>query len=198
MNNLDIKSTRETFARLFVLAVQNKMNLYAFTNALIHSEFIKLIEEDRYTDYFNKSLKDIFFDITNFTVIEDNSFAIYDDAYWSGYMYFELHQKIHKPFAFIFLKLPLVKMMELYPVYHEMDYSALYEQFDRFDKKKTIMNHLLENNRCSINKLSKSTDIALSTLRKYASSDKALYNASFKNINQISSFFEAPMSLFVE
>ena len=165
MNNIGF--LRETFSRLFVIAVNNKMNLSSFSYQLERSEFIKKIEDGKYDDYFNKSLISIFNDITGITINDDSSYGVYNDAYWCGYSYFEIFLRIKKSFSYIFLKLPLVKMMAL-----------------------------CEQNRISLPKLSTSTGIGLATLSKYNADDKALYNASFQNIIQIAHYFNVPINMF--
>ena len=196
MSNFDVKKVKESFARIFVLGIQYKINFHAFTKSLERSNFVKKIEEGQYDDYFNKSLEQIFFDVTGRIIDKDNSFGIYNDAYWCGYSYYELHARTQKSFAFIFLKLPLSKMMDMYSVYHEMDFSSLLEQFSRLDEEKTILRLLCEENGCSLSELSYETGINKATLIKYSASDEALYNGSFQTIYKISQFFNVPISLF--
>lgn len=193
-----MNSIKELFSRLFVLAINNKINPDSFINLLMKSVFIKKIEEKQYSDYFNKSIIDIFFDITSYQVDNDNSYGIYNDAYWSGYSYYELYLRLNKPFSFIFLKLPLSKMLDIYPIFHEMDISSLIDYFNKLDKEKTILRLLCEQKRCSLPKLSNITKISVSTLRKYNASDEALYNASFQNIIKISRYFDTPINLFID
>ena len=195
MNNIGV--LKETFARLFVIAVNNKMNLLSFSYQLERSEFIRKIEDGKYDDYFNKSLISIFNDITGITINDDNSYGIYNDAYWCGYSYFEIFLRTKKPFPYIFLKLPLVKMMDIYPIYHEMDISSLLDLFAKQEHEKTILRILCEQARTSLPKLSASTGISLATLSKYNADDKALYNASFQNIFLIAHYFDVPINLFV-
>lgn len=194
MNNRIIK---EIFSRLFVIAIQNKINLSSFIFFLERSEFIKKIENKTYDDYFNKPLEDIFSDITGNKIYKDESYGILNDAYWSGYMYFDLFIKTNKPFSYIFLKLPLDKLLDMYPIYHEMDFSNLYEQFVYLEKRKTILRLLCEKHNTSLPKLSETIKIPLSTLSKYNKSDEYLYNASFQNIIKISNFFNTPITLFL-
>ena len=190
---------KEQFARLFVITVQNKMNLDAFTYFLERSKFVEKIESGGYDEYFNQDLECIFFDVTENRVgIELLSYGVYDDAYWAGSMYFELFQRTHKPFAYLFAKLPLSKMMDMYPVFHEMDYSALEDQFLLLARKKSILRILCDQKGCSIPKLSKATGICASTLGKYAFSDDALYNGSFQTIMKIAKYFGAHASLFLK
>ena len=194
----DIRVLKETFARLFVIAIQNKENLFSFTYQLERSCFISKIEDGNYDDYFNKSLIAIFYDITGISISEDNSFGVYNDAYWCGYSYFEVFLRTKKPFSYIFLKLPLDKMMDIYAIYHEMDISSLLDFFAKQEQNKTILRLLCEQNKTSLAKLSASTGISLSTLSKYNANDEALYQASFQNIYRISSYFKTPINLFAK
>ena len=196
MNNYDLRKIKELFARIFVLAVQNKINFDSFTYLLERSLFVRKIEKNEYDDYFNKSLIEIFQDITNLQINEDNSFGIFNDAYWCGYSYFDIYLSKKKSFAFIFLKLPFKTMIEVYSIFHEMDISSLLSYFDSLDQKKTILRLLCEKKRCSLTKLSNSTGINPATIAKYNSSDELLYKASFQNIFAIAKFFDSPISLF--
>ena len=197
MNNFDTRQVKETFARLFVLAVQNKINLQAFTNNLEKSEFANKIETGQFSDSFNFSLEKIFFEITNKSIEQDTSFGIYNDAYWCGYSYFEIQQRTKKSFAFIFLKLPFNKLVNVYPIYHEMDISSLLDYFLEIDKKTTILRLLCLRKGCSIPELSLKVGINKATLAKYNASDESLFKASFLNIYKIATFFEVPFSIFL-
>ena len=196
MSNLDTRKVKETFARLFVMAVQNEVNFMAFTKALERSVFANLIEANRYDDYFNSPLEDIFFDITRRRIDKDESFGVYNDAYWCGYSYFELQRRLKKSFSFLFLKLPLSKMMDIYSVFHEMDFSSLLGFFVEKDQMKTILRALCEEKKCSIRELSSATGINQATLSKYNASDDSLFRGSFENICKISKYFDVPLSLF--
>ena len=198
MNNYDRDKVKYIFARLFVMAVQSSTDLTAFTRGLAKSDFIKKIEKDKYDDYFNKSIAAIFENITSNTISENDSFGIYNDAYWSAVTYFELHYKTGKSFSYLFLKLPLEKMLDIYIIYHEMDFSSFFEYFQKVEKEKTILRALCQNYHSSLAKISKATSISINTLMKYNASDEALYKGSFQNIIKIADFFDVPHSLFVE
>lgn len=197
MSDFENEKLKELFSRVFVLAVENKFNYDSFTYLLERSEFALKIEKGQYDDYFNKSLKDIFFDITNFEIKEDNSYGVFNDAYWCGYTYFELFTRLKKPFNYIFLKLPFPNMLQIYSIYHEMDISSLIEYFSKIEKKETILKALRKRRRVSLPKLSQETGIALTTLSKYNASDESLLKASFQAIYIISSYFDVSPTLFV-
>ena len=198
MDYYKIQDIRDTFARYFVIAIHNKMHPTAFTDYLVNSDYVKNIEKGYLSDISDISVEEGYHSIVGNNIAKDDSFGIYNDAYWCGYCYFELFLMLRKPFSYLFLKLPLEKMLDLYNVYHEMDISQLVDYFHDKEKEETILRLLCKRYRCSINKLSKATGISVNTLNKYRSSDQSLYNASFQNIYKISVFFKTPISLFVE
>ena len=198
MNDYELDNLRETFSRLFVLAVRNKINFKSFTNMLSNSSFIESIEKDKYNDLFNKPIEQLLFSITGFETKEDNSYGIYNDAYWCGQNYFDLHIKTKKSFVYIFLKLPFEELMNVYSIFHEMDFTSLLEYFRKKEKEKTILRILCEEKRCSLNDISKATTLNFNVLKKYNSSDEALYKASFQNISKLISYFDVSYLLFKE
>lgn len=198
MNDYELDNLRETFSRLFVLAVRNKINFKSFTNMLSNSSFIESIEKDKYNDLFNKPIEQLLFSITGFETKEDNSYGIYNDAYWCGQNYFDLHMKTKKSFVYVFLKLPFEELMNIYSIFHEMDFTSLLEYFRKKEKEKTILRILCEEKRCSLNDISKATTLNLNVLKKYNSSDEALYKASFQNISKLISYFDVSYLLFKE
>ena len=198
MNDYEINNVRETFSRLFVLAVMNKMNFSAFTSMLEKSEYVNLIEKNEYNSLFDKPINSLFYEITGFMVSQDDSYGVYNDAYWSGQNYFDLHLKTNKSFSYIFLKLPFDKMMDIYTIFHEMDFTSLVDYFNKRCEEKTIVRLLCEKAKKSLNDISKETLIPLSTLKKYNESDGILYNASFQNISKLVSFFNVNYSLFLK
>ena len=198
MNDFEIRSIREIFARLFVIGVQNKINFKSFLRMLEKSKYLNLIEKNGYDDYLNKPIEILFYDITGYQIDKDTSYGIYNDAYWCGQNYFDLFLTLKKSFSYIFLKLPLDTMMNIYPIYHEMDFSSLVVYFKEIEQKETIIRILCNNNHCSLNDVSKATNINLGSLIKYNMSDELLRKASFQNINKLIDYFDVRNSLFVE
>ena len=89
-------------------------------------------------------------------------------------------------------------MVDIYSIYHEMDFSALLEYFAKLCEEKTILRILCENHKISLRKLSLLTGISLATLSKYNADDDSLYKASFQNVIKISNYFNVPPTLFIQ
>lgn len=187
-----IKINKDYFSRLFVLAKQNKVNLKSFTFMLVNYYYLEFT--DSYTDV--TSLVDLFNQITNLYIDKDDSYGIYDDAYWCGTAYFYLKNKCKKSLAYILLKLPVDELIDMYSIYHEMDYSSLYSRFVEKEKEKTIFELLCEYRYCSLAEVARKTGITINTIKKYNLNDEFLLKASFQNIIKISDFFDINIDVF--
>lgn len=189
-----IRISEEHFARLFVLCVDNKVNLRAFSNLLINYDGFSLSYQE--TDVV--SLVDLFNEITGLYVSEDTSFGKYNDAYWSGTTYFYIKHKTQKPLSYVLLKMPFDELIELYNPYHEADYSKTLEYFLNHEKDETILKRICKENRISLSRLSRETSININTLKRYAKQDDYLYSGSFQNILTIAKYFNITPNLFLE
>ncbi len=197
MIDYDYKKLKDIFARIFVLAIHKKVNLYSFTKMLERSFFVKALEKNTYSSIFEDPIEDIFFSFTGIHAYDD-SFGYLNDAYWAGVCYFDLFYELKKPFSYLFLKLPFKKMLDMYNVYHEMDFSSLVEEFNRLEKETTILRLLCKSKGCTLKKISENTLININTLVRYNSSDELLYKGSFQNIIKLVNYFDTPINLFVE
>lgn len=192
MNNLRI--SEEYFSRLFVLCKLHKINMRSFTIALLTYKNIEISFE--YSEI--KSLCDLFNDITNIHITKDESFGIYDDAYWCGKAYCFINEKTKKPLNYILLKMPFDKLINYYHLYHEMDYSQILDVFLEESRKHSILSLLCDIKGYSLPHISKISGISLSTLKKYSSDDKYLYKASFNKIYSLLNVFDVDPSIFAD
>ena len=198
LKNYYLPKVRELFCRLFVVAINERIHPNAFTFLLGKSEYVNEIENKHYDKADSTSLEELFLSVTKTELHEDNSFGVFNDAYWCGYTYFELHLRTKKPFSYLFLKLPLNRLLDMYPLYHEMDITQVENYIANREDENTIIKLLCKKKLVSMTKLSSETGISINTIKKYAASDTNLYAASFQNIVKIARFFDVPFSLFVE
>ena len=121
-----------------------------------------------------------------------------DISIWVGEAYIRLFFKYHKSFAYLFLYFPIDEMLNRYTIYHEMDWTQLYELFKEKTSKKTLLKSLIEKRNISVNKLSVISNISQATLQYYCESDERLYLASFKHINALSFALNINSNIFLE
>ena len=198
MSEYVLEDIKQTFSRLFVAATEKKMHLSYFTNVLAKSDYVRKIEQAELMEIVNIPFNILYQLLFDDKILEETGYGVFNDAYWSGHSYFELFLLTHRPFSYIFLKLPLEKMLDVYSIFHEMDFSALLQYFKRLETENTILRLLCKEKGVSLNELSQITGISSNTLKKYNASDAALYKASFQHIYKLSRFFNVSISLFAE
>ena len=203
INEFDRDKTIDYVSRVLVLALAAKIHLSVVTEILGSSLLCEEIEKDDYTKIITETPYEIFRELYashNYYIAEvrDNSFMNYNDAYWCGYIYVNLFYKYRKPFLYIFLTLPLDKLLDMYNVYHEMDISAVFEVFEELSKETTLLDRMLKYRKMSAAELARVTGISINTIKYYRKSDDNLYKGSFSNIKRISDALRFNDRVFIE
>ena len=145
-------------------------------------------------------------------IIKDNSDVVIKEIYgshiqikdtvedrflWMSYIYTDLFFDRKKPFDYIFLYLPFNDLFNMFPLYHEMDNSFVYVEFDK-RRKISLLDSLLNKYGISKKELSISTRINYNTIVKYSLDDSNLYHAGLDNIYKIATFLNVDLIMFVE
>ncbi len=120
------------------------------------------------------------------------------DLYWVSQTYIYLFFKYRKPISYIFLYLPIEDLLKMYRIFHELDISYVYENFDKRVEATSLLKMLINKRDLSINKLSQLTGISESTLIFYSKKDSSLYNASNHNIYRLSIALRVNSNIFYE
>ena len=142
---------------------------------------------DKGSDSFinNLSQKEVFQGTYDIEIAEDDLHQLNTISMWLGEAYLRLYFKYHKSIQFIFLYFPLDKMTYMFNVYHEMDWSQLYQYFEEEIKRRTLLSILLKKREITAYELSILTGIKYQTIKNYSRSNNNIYNASFSNIAKI-------------
>lgn len=188
----------DRFSRIFVLAIEERINLDLINDVLSKSSLVRNIEKNDYSELYNNSILDIVKHYFGSNLIEDDSLYKYNDAYWCGMVYMYIFYKYRKPLSYIFLVLPLKKLLDMYDVYHEMDISAIYEVFEEISKQKTILQLLFEKHRINNAEIAKLAGVNISTIVHLKKSDNYLYAGSFNNVHRIALALNEPDNLFLD
>lgn len=199
---MTMKNNRDKFteyiSQIFSLCVEAKIHFEVITDAIAKSAFIKNIESGDYSYINNKTYYEIFIEIFDKEYYINNNYMNYNDAYWCGYAYSKLFYKYRKSFSYIFLKISLEKMMNMYKTYHEMDISQLFEKFEIEMEKDSILRLLLKKHSMSGAELSRRTRLSIGTINNLKKDDRNLYNATFNTVYSIALVLDEPGSMFLE
>ena len=131
-------------------------------------------------------------------VIGDEIYQSNTICMWLGEAYLRLYFKYHRSMSFLFLYLSLEKMCQMFSVYHEMDWSQLYQYFETLIDSKSMLSLLLKSRKMTAYQLSALSGISYQTIKNYTRSNRNIYNASFANISKISFILDVDIHLFEE
>ena len=154
---------------------------------------------DKSNDSFINTLsqRDIFLGTYSIEIIEEDLHQLNTICMWLGEAYLRLYFKYHKSMQFIFLYFPLDKMSYMFGVYHEMDWTQLYQYFEEEIEKKSILSLLLKKRGITSRELSVLTGIKYQTIKNYSRSNSNVYSASFSNVSKIAYVLNVNSIIFV-
>jgi len=85
---------------------------------------------------------------------------VYKESLWLGELYLKIQRKTKMTFEAIFLYLPLNKGYEMFPVYHEMDYSQGVDYFVELVQKQSILSIVMKKKKLSVEEVSKASELS--------------------------------------
>lgn len=136
----------------------------AIQHAISYSSYFQTIEKDAYdfapitTD--TSLIKTIYPELN----INVGEIPIYVPCSWASESYLRIQEATKLTFEAIFLYLPINRMYDYFPIYHEMDFSQIVNEFKRLFSEKSILSILLDRYGYSVKKASGLTTIPYSTL----------------------------------
>ncbi|MBP3890753.1 MAG: helix-turn-helix transcriptional regulator [Solobacterium sp.] len=184
-------------SRVIALATHHRFHLRAITEILSNSEFLKEVEQNDYSMMMEHTPVKLFTSMFEIET-EERLDGVYNDAYWCGYVYAKLFYHFKKPFGYLFLIMPLEELLDYYPVYHEMDISALISLFEEKENSDTLLSSLLKRKKMSVRELSEKTGISTNSLTYYKKSNAHLYKGSFMAIKKIARALNVNDNTFLE
>lgn len=164
---------------------------------LLKSEIIKDLE-DNDESFLNVPLETIFMNTFN---IEPplKVFGLFNSCfYWVSEAYLRLFFRYKKSFSYLFLLLPLKKCIELFELYHQMDFKEMYKLFERLMNENKILPLLIKKNVLTMKTLSKLSNINYYSIDSYCRNDNKLFNASYKNLLSLSKTLNVNINIFLE
>ena len=92
---------------------------------------------------------------------------IYNQCMWAAESYLSIQGETKLTFEAIFLYIPIEKMYEYFPLYHEMDFSQIVDEFKKIYSSASILKILLSRYRYSVKCVSEKTGLNYDTLYSY-------------------------------
>ena len=189
MNSLYFEEYANLLERAFSFAYKKNYSWEALQRKISYSPFFQALElpgnQGAPIIGEEELLRSLFPDLT----IDLEDLPVYSPCRWAAESY--LHILIHSGLSFeaIFLHLPISRMLSYFPLYHEMDASALLNEFDRLKDVHTVFALLVEKYAYSLTEVAKQTGIPYPTLDSWKKGKRDIRKGAVENIQKLASFF---------
>lgn len=197
INYQDTFRLYDYFSYIFFYGFKNRYSYDYIQDRLSSSYIVKDLEDKGNSDFlFNSSLsesiKSIYQlnDIDIDSIVETNTISL-----WVSEAYLRLFFKYHKSFGYLFVYLPIERMLSLFDLYHELDWTRLFEVYEEEIKQSSLLKKILEKKSLSLHKLSELTGISKSTLVSYLK-DSRFKEAKFEYVYKIASVCSLDINIF--
>ena len=189
MNTIYFNEYANNLERVLSVAHVTRYSLGALERQISYCTYFQKIEDDG-GDFApiiteNKLMKEIFPEIS---VDLDNT-PVHNQCLWAAESYMRIQEKTGLTFEAIFLYIPIEKMYQYFPIYHEMDYSQIVSEFIRLFKSKSVLSILSKKYCLSMKDVAKATNIPYETLLSFKQRKRDISKANYETVYKLSKIF---------
>ena len=194
VNNYDFRQIKNRFGGLLSSLHDTGFTDEYITHSIITNPFFDMFEKNDLSDFENNSIMQI---VTN-QFHKDPMIAFSSDPItdyiWAGEIYITIMLNYRIPLKQLFVICPLGKMIEYFPLYHEMHNIEICKIILEQRKTCSILNYFRSISNVSIRKLSFLTGINNATLTLYEKDNDRLFAASNNNILKLAEALNVSLS----
>ncbi|MCR5308680.1 MAG: hypothetical protein K6E21_01025 [Bacilli bacterium] len=183
--------------RIFSYAYKNLYSYGMVEKKISNSSFFQAIEKNDDIGCIideNSLIKEVF-------ELEDVDMFIvptYKQCMWIAESYLTIQKETHLTFEAIFLYIPIKRMYEYYPLYHEMDFSEIVDEFNDIYKKESIFSILLSRFNYSLKDISDDLNISYDSLCSYKQRRRDISKIAAGSACKLASIFRVRVETLIE
>ena len=172
------------FSYIFERSAFEKYSLSYVQNKIAYSVIANELERSNITTIAFSSKEKIYADLFPDFEVNDFKSSLYNIYGWLGYLYVHLFLDLKLTWEMLFIILPLKRAMEMYPLYHEMDYKQSLEYVKSL-RKYSNLDSILTIKKISTLSLAKSTSIPEATLKAIRYNHRDISKLSVSSVSKI-------------
>lgn len=123
---------------------------------------------------------------------------IFNQCLWAAEVYLRIQGATGLTFEAIFLYIPISKIYNMFPLYHEMDFSHLLNEFITLYKKESVLSILLRKYKYSLKDISIKYRIPYSTLASLKQRKRDMNKTSAKVVINLAKVFRVRVETIAE
>ena len=198
MNSNYLQEYTHLLERLFSFAYENDYSYKALEKDISCSLYFQLIEKDYEAmppviDG-NSLARANFVDPT----IDLNKVSSYNQCAWAAEAYLRIQGQVKLSFEAIFLYIPITKMFEYFPLFHEMDFVHIINEFKRLYSKESVLSILLANYNYPLKYVSQKIGLPYDTLYSYKQRRRDIKKMNAEAAYKLASLFRVRMETLLE
>lgn len=198
MNSLYLNEYAGNLEIIFSIGYGSKYSTSYIERSISYSSYFQNIEKD------NKGFAPITNDVTLIKDFFPNlkvdllNMPHYNQCLWAAESYLRIQGATGLTFECIFLYIPISKMYEYFPLYHEMDFSHIIDEFKRLYAEKSVLQLLVERYHYSLSNLSKEIDVSYDMLYSLKLRRRDIKKTSVEIVARLSQVFNVRIETIAE
>lgn len=122
----------------------------------------------------------------------------YRECAWAAESYCHIQKETRLTFEAIFLYIPIDKMYEYFPLYHEMDFFHIVNEFSRLFFKTSVLSLLIDKRNISIKYIAKETGISYASIFSYKKRRRDIKKMSAEAACILANIFDVRIETILE
>ena len=158
-----ITTFQDTLGYIIGRTISNGYSPRFVEKTIAYSSAFSLLEKSDITELAFSSSEYIFERMFDINVLNEYEYSPYDVYGWLGYIYIHLFFDLKITFESLFITLPIDEAINMYPLYHEMDYLQTLE-YMKSKIKYSLLDEIMTCRKLSSLKLSRLSGVSYSTI----------------------------------
>lgn len=198
MNNLYLEEYITVFERVLAVAYECGYSTASLEKSIAYSDYFQGIELDHqgFAPLIHDEVlvKEIFPSF-NGDLLE---IPTYNQCLWAAESYLRIQGATRLTFEAIFLYLPIRKMYEYFPLYHEMDFSKIIQEFERLYDEKSVLGLLIDRYHYSLTKIAEQIGVSYSVLSSLKQRKRDISKTSVDTVVKLSRILHVRVETIAE
>lgn len=194
VNNYDLRQIKTRFGALLTSLHDTGFTDEYITHSIITNPYFDMFENNDLSNFDNNSVMNIVEKQFNKDPMISFSSNLIAEYIWAGEIYITVMLNYRIPLKQLFVICPLGKMIECFPLYHEMHNIEICKEILKLRKQVSILKHFRSETDMSIRQLSLLSGISQPTLVSYENDNQLLFSASSNNIMKLKEALNIPLS----
>ena len=198
MNETYFNECIELLECIFSFAHQEEYSLSVVEKRVSKSTFFQMAEKRKGVLLPYVNISSIVCEIFGESADELENLPTYKECAWAAESYCHIQKETQLTFEAIFLYIPIQKMYEYFPVYHEMDFIHIVDIFKILFKKQSVLENLIKKRHINIGYLSNETGLSYASIFSYKKRRRDIKKMSAEAACKLANIFDVRIETLLE